>query len=50
MLKITPRQKKIIMWITIFMIAFPMPIIIYYGMKFQDEKPPAVGPVKSSPS
>lgn len=36
----TPGQKKAVMWFTIFMIAFPMPLIIYYGLKAP--KPPAV--------
>ncbi len=31
-------KKKLVMWIALFMIAFPMPIIIYYGLKFK--KPP----------
>lgn len=32
------RKKKIVMWIALFMIAFPMPIIIYFGLKMS--KPP----------
>lgn len=32
------KNKKVVMWISLFMIAFPMPLIIYFGLKFV--KPP----------